>query len=93
MFDKPINLNNNDVYGSISRNSFLYISTKSLFLDENKYLFNKFTLYKVKSSYTLLYASSNQNTFNNLTLRVRFKSFFMSDSLINGVSERFFINK
>jgi hypothetical protein len=75
MSNGPISLSDNDDYGL----------TKSLSLDESGYLS---TPYSTDSPHTSSHAPSNQNTLNDPVLRVRSEFFPISDSLVDGVTDK-----
>jgi hypothetical protein len=83
MSNGSISLSNNDDYGS----------TKSLPLDESGCPSDESILCNIDSPHTPSHAPSNQNTLNNLVLRVRSESFLMSDSLIDEVLGQLLTNK
>ena len=87
MSDGPISLGDNDDYGSISRRSSPCISNESGYPSDGS------APCSTDSLQTSSHASSNQNTLNDLVLRVRSESFPMSDSLVDGVSGRLLTDK
>ena len=89
----PISLGNNNDSGSISQYLFPSISTKSLPLNESKYLSNKTISYSTDFPYISLYAPSSQNTPNNPVLYIYFESFPILDLLIDEVLGQLLTNK